>query len=132
LCSKAILSAVRYNRDPYAKHIVSMNDFNKALCITKPSAMNTILVENPNVKWSDIGGQESLKQQLEQVLEWPRKHHDKFQRLGIEPLKGALMYGPPGCSKTMAAKAVATESSLNFLSVKVSHLKCAYIFVIAL
>nr|XP_012221283.1 PREDICTED: spermatogenesis-associated protein 5 [Linepithema humile] len=118
LCSKAIFYAVQSEPDPYAKQMVSKDHFDKALHVTKPSAMNTVLVENPNVKWSDIGGQESLKQLLEQVLEWPREHSEEFRRLGIEPPKGVLMFGPPGCSKTMVAKAIATESSLNFLSIK--------------
>lgn len=71
------------------------------------------------VKWSDIGGEDDLKLKLQQVLEWPLKQPEAFTRLGITPPRGILLYGPPGCSKTMIAKAVATESQLNFISVKV-------------
>ncbi|KAJ8951028.1 hypothetical protein NQ318_006413 [Aromia moschata] len=72
----------------------------------------------PNIKWSDIGGQENLKLILRQAVEWPLKYSESFSRLGITPPKGVLMFGPPGCSKTMIAKALATESGLNFLSIK--------------
>lgn len=71
------------------------------------------------VKWSDIGGQEELKLNLKQVIEWPLKYPDAFARLGLTPPRGVLLFGPPGCSKTMIAKAVATESKLNFISIKV-------------
>lgn len=71
------------------------------------------------VNWSDIGGQEDLKLKLRQAVEWPLHHPEAFLRLGISPPRGVLMFGPPGCSKTMIAKALATESKLNFLSIKV-------------
>lgn len=86
---------------------------------TKPSAMREIAIEIPDVKWTDIGGQHDLKLKLKQAVEWPLTNPDSFIRLGIKPPKGVLMYGPPGCSKTMIAKALANESGLNFLSVKV-------------
>lgn len=70
------------------------------------------------MKWSDIGGEEKLKLILKQAVEWPLKHPDCFVRMGISAPKGVLMFGPPGCSKTMIAKALATESGLNFLSIK--------------
>jgi len=88
----------------------------------RPSAMKGFLIEVPNVKWSDIGGQEDLKFKLKQGIEWPLKHPEAFDRLGITPPKGYLMYGPPGCSKTMIAKAIATESGLNFISAKGSEI----------
>ena len=72
------------------------------------------------VYWTEIGGQEEIKLKLKQAVEWPLKHPEAFDRMGISPPKGILMYGPPGCSKTMIAKALATESGLNFLAVKVS------------
>ena len=72
------------------------------------------------VYWSDIGGQESIKLKLRQAVEWPIKHPEAFTRLGVSPPRGVLLYGPPGCSKTLIAKALATESGLNFISVKVS------------
>jgi len=71
------------------------------------------------VSWSDIGGQEELKLKLRQAVEWPLKHPEAFARLGIRPPRGLLMYGPPGCSKTMIAKALAKESGLNFIAIKV-------------
>jgi len=91
----------------------------------RPSAMREVFIETPKVKWSDIGGQKEVKQKLRECVEWPLTHQDTFKRLGIEPPKGILLYGPPGCSKTMTAKALATESGLNFIAVKgpeVSHL----------
>lgn len=73
------------------------------------------------VSWSDIGGMEDVKLKLKQAVEWPLKHPESFIRMGIQPPKGVLLYGPPGCSKTMIAKALAHESGLNFLAVKVSR-----------
>lgn len=89
-----------------------------ALARINPSAMREVLVDVPNVRWSDIGGQEDLKLKLKQAVEWPLSHPEAFERLGIKPPRGVLMFGPPGCSKTMIAKALATESKLNFLSIK--------------
>lgn len=89
-----------------------------ALTRIKPSAMREVLIECPNVQWSDIGGQSELRLAMQQAIEWPLLHAEKFQRLGIKPPRGILMFGPPGCSKTMIAKALATESKLNFLSIK--------------
>jgi len=84
----------------------------------KPSAMREVMVEVPQVTWNDIGGLEVLKLKLRQAVEWPIKHPEVFTRMGISAPKGLLMYGPPGCSKTMIAKALANESGLNFLSIK--------------
>ena len=72
------------------------------------------------MRWEDIGGQHELKHKLKQAIEWPIKHPEAFQRLGIAPPKGLLMYGPPGCSKTMIAKALARESGVNFIAIKVT------------
>jgi len=71
------------------------------------------------VRWTDIGGQDELKRKLRKAVEWPLLYPESFQRLGIEPPRGLLMFGPPGCSKTMMVKALATESGLNFIAVKV-------------
>jgi len=71
------------------------------------------------VHWSDIGGVHELKMKLEQSIVWPIRHPELFSRLGCRPPRGHLLYGPPGCSKTMIAKALATESDLNFIAVKV-------------
>ena len=97
---------------------VTMEDFLNAFREITPSALREIEVEIPNVRWSDVGGLEDVKQQLREAVEWPLKYPETFKRLGIEPPKGILLYGPPGCGKTLLAKAVATESEANFLSIK--------------
>nr|CAI5860325.1 unnamed protein product [Callosobruchus analis] len=114
LFSLAGLNATK--RSPADK--INVEDFHCALKQVRPSAMREVQIEVPNVKWSDIGGQERLKLILKQSVEWPLKHPESFSRLGVAPPKGVLMFGPPGCSKTMIAKALATESGLNFLSIK--------------
>lgn len=121
LCSKAIINAVKYQRNKIMldnEPKVTMTDFHHALITTKPSAMKEVLVEVPNVRWSDIGGLEDLKLKLKQAVEWPLRHPEAFARMGITPPRGVLMFGPPGCSKTMIAKALATESKVNFLNIK--------------
>ena len=97
---------------------ITIDTMNSALNYVKPSAMREILIEVPTVYWTDIGGQHELKLKLQQSVDWPLKNPEVFKRFGIKPPKGVLMYGPPGCSKTMIAKALATESQLNFLSIK--------------
>lgn len=99
-------------------HQITVGDVNNALTFIKPSAMLEILIEVPTVYWTDIGGQHDLKLKLQQSVDWPLRNPEVFKRFGIKPPKGVLMYGPPGCSKTMIAKALATESKLNFLSIK--------------
>ena len=95
-----------------------MADVNVARVQVKPSAMREVMVEVPTVTWQDIGGLEDLKLKLRQAVEWPVRHPELFARMGITPPRGVLMYGPPGCSKTMIAKALANVSGLNFLSIK--------------
>lgn len=97
---------------------VTFADLNAALLEVKPSAMREVLIEVPKVYWSDIGGQEEIKQKLKEAVEWPLKYPGSFTRMGIRPPKGVLLYGPPGCSKTLMAKALATEAGLNFIAVK--------------
>lgn len=97
---------------------VTFSDLQEASQKTRPSAIQEIIVDVPKVFWHEIGGQESIKQQLKEVVEWPLTHPEAFIRMGIRPPKGVLLYGPPGCSKTMTAKALATESCMNFLAVK--------------
>eukprot|EP01137_Pigoraptor_chileana_P036959 Opistho-2@33358 len=80
--------------------------------------MREVAVEVPTVRWDDIGGQAETKQRLREAVEWPLRHPDAFVRMGVRPPKGILLYGPPGCSKTLMAKALATESGLNFIAVK--------------
>jgi transitional endoplasmic reticulum ATPase len=100
------------------KLIVTREDFDHALKIVEPSAMREVLIEIPNVKWEDVGGLNDVKKQLKETIEWPLKYPGSFKKLGIRPPIGVLLYGPPGCGKTMLAKAVAHESSSNFISVK--------------
>ena len=97
---------------------VTREDFLNALKMVEPSAMREVRVEIPNVRWSDIGGLEYVKQELREAIEWPLKYPQYYQKLGIKPPKGILLYGPPGTGKTLLAKAVATESQANFISVK--------------
>jgi transitional endoplasmic reticulum ATPase len=104
--------------DFLSKLKITEKDFKVALKLVRPSAMREVLVEKPNTTWDDIGGLEELKQELKEVVEWPLKHADAFERIGIKAPKGVLLYGPPGTGKTMLAKAVANESEANFISVK--------------
>jgi transitional endoplasmic reticulum ATPase len=97
---------------------VTNTDFLEALREIQPSAIREVFLEIPDVRWSDIGGLEEAKQELIEVVEWPLKKPDSFKRLGISPPKGVLIFGPPGCGKTLLARAVATESEANFISVK--------------
>ncbi|MFZ1970663.1 MAG: CDC48 family AAA ATPase [Candidatus Nanoarchaeia archaeon] len=100
------------------KMIVKHEDFKEALKVVRPSAMREVLVENPNVEWENVGGLESIKQELKEAVEWPMKRAESFERMGIRPSRGILLYGPPGTGKTLLAKAVATESEANFIQVK--------------
>ncbi|MGQ9543495.1 MAG: CDC48 family AAA ATPase [Candidatus Bathyarchaeia archaeon] len=97
---------------------VTMNDFVDALRDVEPSAMREVLVESPNVGWSDIGDLEDVKQELRETVEWPLKYPEVFEYAKTKPPKGILLYGPPGTGKTLLAKAIATESEANFVSIK--------------
>ena len=97
---------------------VTMEDFKAAHRGIEPSAMREFLVEVPKVSWEDIGGLEAAKQQLQEAVEWPLTKPEVFKRMGITPPRGILLYGPPGTGKTLLAKAVASESSANFISIK--------------
>jgi transitional endoplasmic reticulum ATPase len=97
---------------------VTIGDFKAALKKIEPSAMREVFVEVSEVHWDDIGGLEGAKKALIESIEWPIKYPEAFESLGIRPPRGVLLYGPPGTGKTMIARAVATESSLNFISIK--------------
>ena len=97
---------------------VTREDFLEAFKNIQPSALREVLVEVPRVKWEDIGGLEDVKRKLKEAIELPLKHPEVYKAMGIRPPKGILLYGPPGCGKTLLAKAVATESQANFISVK--------------
>src|SRR5512136_344731 len=97
---------------------VNNDDFLDALREMEPSAMREVMVESPDVKWDDIGGLSQVKQQLVESVEWPLTYSKLFDHMNAEPPKGILLHGPPGTGKTLLAKAVATESQANFISVK--------------
>ncbi len=131
LCKEAAMAALRrilpklkldemeeVPREVLEQLIITRRDFFEALKVVRPSAMREVLVETPNVKWSDVGDLEKVKQELREAVEWPLKYPDAFKRMGITPPKGILLYGPPGTGKTLLAKAVATESEANFIQVK--------------
>jgi len=97
---------------------VTMEDFLDAYKEITPTAMREVYIEVPTVHWTDIGGLDEVKQDLKEAVEWPVKSPEIFVRLGIKPPKGVLLYGPPGCGKTLLARAVATESEANFITIK--------------
>ena len=97
---------------------VTMGDFLEAMRYVQPSLIREIYIEVPEVHWDDIGGLEDVKQQLREAVEWPLKHPDVFEQMGIRPPKGILLFGPPGTGKTLLAKAAATESGANFIAVR--------------
>jgi transitional endoplasmic reticulum ATPase len=97
---------------------VNMEDFVNAYKEITPTAMREVYIEVPTVHWTEIGGLEGVKQELKEAVEWPLKNPEIFSRLGIKPPKGILIYGPPGCGKTLLARAVATESEANFITIK--------------
>ncbi|XP_050647051.1 ribosome biogenesis protein SPATA5 isoform X2 [Macaca thibetana thibetana] len=136
LCNEAGLCALRriLKKQPNLPDVkvaglvkITLNDFLQAMNDIRPSAMREIAIDVPNVSWSDIGGLENIKLKLKQAVEWPLKHPESFIRMGIQPPKGILLYGPPGCSKTMIAKALANESGLNFLAIKGPELMNKYV-----
>jgi transitional endoplasmic reticulum ATPase len=101
---------------------VTRDDFMKALKRVQPSALREIMIEAPNVGWDDIGGLDDAKRELREGIELPLRHPEAFERLGIRPAKGFLLFGPPGTGKTMLAKAVAREAEANFIATKSSDL----------
>ncbi len=97
---------------------VNLEDFMNAYREITPTAMREVYIEVPTVHWSDVGGLTEVKQQLQEAVEWPLKKPEVFKRVGIRAPKGILLFGPPGCGKTMLARSVATESEANFISIK--------------
>ena len=106
---------------------LTWEDFGAALRVVRPSALREVELRVPRVSWDDIGGQRALKTALTEAVQWPLRHPEAFERLGIRPPRGVLLYGPPGCSKTLAAKALASESRTNFLAVKGPELFSKYV-----
>merc|ERR1719399_1235464 len=130
LCTEAALQCIREKMDVIdleddeidAEILDSMaisNDhFKTALAQTNPSALRETVVEVPNVSWDDVGGLETVKQELQETVQYPVEHPEKFEKFGMAPSKGVLFYGPPGCCKTWLAKAIANECQANFVSIK--------------
>jgi transitional endoplasmic reticulum ATPase len=123
LCLRRLLPAIDFSSGqvPYETLRaleVRMADFEAALCEVEPSAIREVFVEVPDVGWDDVGGLTEVKDRLVESVEWPLKHSDLFNRVGVRPPKGILLTGPPGCGKTLLAKAVASQTQVNFISVK--------------
>ncbi|MEM2554120.1 MAG: CDC48 family AAA ATPase [Nitrososphaerota archaeon] len=121
-CIRRVLPNIDYSEENISPELlesleVTMKDFLDAYKEITPTAMREVEVEVSNVRWEDIGGLEEVKQKLIEAIEWPLKYPEKFSRMGISPPKGVLLYGPPGCGKTLLAKAVANESDANFILV---------------
>jgi transitional endoplasmic reticulum ATPase len=132
ICLRRIMPGVDFGlaRIPYdqlAKLEVEMDDFLDALRDIEPSALREVFVEVPNVRWQEVGGLAGIKQRLVEAVEWPLQYPDLFTQAGIRPPKGILLSGPPGCGKTLLAKAVASESKVNFISVKGPELLSKYV-----
>jgi transitional endoplasmic reticulum ATPase len=106
---------------------VAMGDFQESLREVEPSAVREVFVEVPNVAWNDVGGLDEIKQRLQEAVQWPLRHPDLFEAVHLAPPKGALVCGPPGCGKTLLAKALATEAGVNFVSVKGPELLSMYV-----
>jgi AAA family ATPase len=103
--------------------LLTLDDLAISLPTIRPSAMRSVFLDTPPIRYSDIGGQASVIQKLREAVEWPLLHPDAFARLGVKPPKGVLLYGPPGCSKTVLVRACACESGVNFVAVKGPEVK---------
>jgi transitional endoplasmic reticulum ATPase len=130
LCTEAALQCIREKMDlidiedetidaeVLDAMAVTNEHFRFAQGHTNPSSLRETVVEIPDVTWDDIGGLEDVKKNLQEMILYPIEHPDKFHKFGMQPSKGVLFYGPPGCGKTLLAKAVAHECSSNFISIK--------------
>eukprot|EP00746_Dinoflagellata_sp_MGD_P010080 gnl/MRDRNA2_/MRDRNA2_120722_c0_seq1.p1 gnl/MRDRNA2_/MRDRNA2_120722_c0~~gnl/MRDRNA2_/MRDRNA2_120722_c0_seq1.p1 ORF type:complete len:816 (+),score=221.59 gnl/MRDRNA2_/MRDRNA2_120722_c0_seq1:89-2449(+) len=130
LCTEAALTCIREKMDlidieeetidaeVLDAMAVNQEHFNQGLGSCNPSSLRETVVEVPNVKWDDIGGLEETKRNLQEMILYPIEHPEKFEKFGMQPSRGVLFYGPPGCGKTLLAKAVASETSANFVSIK--------------
>jgi transitional endoplasmic reticulum ATPase len=112
------LQEEKVSKDILQKIKITSEDFTDALKEVRPSALREVLVQTPNVSWDDVGGLDQLKETLREAIEWPLKYKDAFEYAQIKPPKGILLYGPPGTGKTLIAKAVATTTESNFISIK--------------
>jgi transitional endoplasmic reticulum ATPase len=130
LCTEAALQCIReqmevidieeqtIDAEILAAMAVTQEHFTSGLKLTNPSVLRSTVVQVPNVSWDDIGGLEDVKKQLIEMVQWPFEHPEVFLKYGQKPSRGCLFFGPPGCGKTLMAKAVASESSANFISIK--------------
>ncbi|CAK9003590.1 Cell division cycle protein 48 homolog (Valosin-containing protein homolog) (VCP) [Durusdinium trenchii] len=130
LCTEAALTCIREKMDLIDLEeetidaeildsmAVSQEHFKSAMGTVNPSSLRETVVEVPNIKWDDIGGLEDTKRSLQETILYPIDHPEKFEKFGMQPSRGVLFYGPPGCGKTLLAKAVASECSANFVSIK--------------
>ncbi|CAI9725756.1 transitional endoplasmic reticulum ATPase [Octopus vulgaris] len=130
LCSEAALQQIREKMDLIDLEddsidaevldslAVTMEDFRWALGKSNPSALRETSIEVPSVTWDDIGGLDDVKRELQELVQYPVEHPEKFLKFGLTPSKGVLFYGPPGCGKTLLAKAIANECQANFISIK--------------
>lgn len=131
-CLRRIIPNIDFNSAgiPYeqlASLEVHLADFLDALTEVEPSAIREVFVEVPDVRWDDVGGHDALKARLIEAVEWPLQYPHVFEQAGAKPPKGILLSGPPGCGKTMLAKAIANESKVNFISVKGPALLSKYV-----
>ena len=106
---------------------LTMDDFESALTKVRPTALREIFFEQPKVRWDQIGGSQAIKERFDKVVNWPLQHSAIMEQYRKRPKKGVLLYGPPGCSKTLTAQAVATTYSLNFIAVKGAELISMYV-----
>lgn len=130
LCTEAALNCIRekmelidIDEDTIPAEVldsmsVTMDHFRSALEASNPSALRETVVEVPTVTWEDIGGLEKVKRELRELVQYPIEHKDKYKKFGLNPSTGVLFYGPPGCGKTLLAKAIANECQSNFISIK--------------
>lgn len=130
LCREAAMSAVRKCSDSNIEddsYSINMEDWKHARSVVGPSITRGVTVEIPKVSWEDIGGLKDIKKKLQQAVEWPLKHSEAFERLGVSPSRGILLHGPPGCSKTTLAKAAAHAAQASFFSLSGAELYSMYV-----
>ncbi|KAL0446996.1 UNVERIFIED_CONTAM: Cell division control protein 48B [Sesamum latifolium] len=129
LCREATMSALSKSdvHQDCGNCLITIDDWKHARSVVGPSIIRGVTVEIPKVSWEDIGGLKDLKKKLQQAVEWPLKHSSAFSRLGVSPIRGILLHGPPGCSKTTLAKAAACAAQASFFSLSGAELYSMYV-----